>query len=38
MGRFALEPSKVSFAVDNGSRLHRSLMRYKRNGQVIDLF
>jgi hypothetical protein len=38
MGGFAIEPSKVSFAVDNSSRLHRSLMRCKRNGQVIDLF
>jgi hypothetical protein len=38
MGRFAIEPSKVSLAVDNGSSLHRIKLRCKWNGQLIDLF
>ena len=38
MGRFAIEPSKVSLTVDNGSSLHRIKLRCKWNGQLIDLF
>ena len=36
MGRFAIEPSKVSLAVYNGSSLHRIKLRCKWNGQLIS--